>query len=57
MVINVLISLPGIPFGPTAVDKITSALAVVVSGAAIYFLLRRDTRIEHRAEQRVELSA
>jgi hypothetical protein len=57
MVINVLISLPGIAFGPTALDKIGSGGAVIVAGAAIYFLLRRDTRIEYRAEQRVELSA
>jgi hypothetical protein len=57
MVINVLISLPGVPFGPTALDKITSALAVVVAGAAIYFLLRRDTKVDHPVERRVELSA
>jgi hypothetical protein len=57
MVINVLISLPGIAFGPTAYDKVASAVAVIVAGAAIYFLLRRDTRIEHRAERRVEVSA
>jgi hypothetical protein len=57
MVINVLISLPGIPFGPTAVDKITSVVAVIVSGAAIYFLLRRDTRVEQHVEPRVELRA
>jgi hypothetical protein len=57
MVVNLLISLPGIPFGPTTLDKVSSGLAVVVSGAAIYFLLRRDTRVEHRAEQRVNVSA
>lgn len=57
MVINVLISLPGIAFGPTAFDKISSVGAVIISGAAIYFLLRRDTSVEHHVEQRVELSA
>jgi hypothetical protein len=56
MVLNVLISLPGIPFGPTAFDKISSVLSIIVAGAAIYFLLRRDTRVEHHVEQRVELS-
>jgi uncharacterized membrane protein (DUF2068 family) len=50
MVINVLISLPGIPFGPTAFDKISSAVAVAVSVAAIYFLLRRDSRVGTRVE-------
>jgi uncharacterized membrane protein (DUF2068 family) len=53
MVINVLISLPGIAFGPTAFDKTASALAVVVGAATVYLLLRRDTRVEAR----VELSA
>jgi hypothetical protein len=50
MVINVLISLPGIPFGPTAFDKVSSAVGLVVAAAAIYFLLRRDTRVETKAE-------
>ena len=53
MVINVLISLPGIPFGPTTFDKVSSAVGLVVAGVAIYFLLRRDTMVEPR----VELSA
>lgn len=53
MVANVLISLPGIPFGPTTLDKVSSAGSVVVAAAALYFLLHRDTRVE----QRVELSA
>jgi hypothetical protein len=53
MVINVLISLPGIPFGPTMFDKVSSAAGVLVAGAAIYFLLRRDAMVEPR----VELSA
>jgi heme A synthase len=57
MVVNVLISLPGIAFGPTAFDKVGSVLGVIVAGAAIYFLLRRDTRMEHPTGQRVELSA
>jgi hypothetical protein len=50
MVVNVLISLPGIPFGPTAFDKISSAGALVISGAVIYLLLRRDSRVERKAE-------
>jgi hypothetical protein len=53
MVANVLISLPGIPFGPTTLDKVSSAGSLVVAAAAIYFLLHRDARIESR----VELSA
>ena len=50
MVANVLISLPGIPFGPTAFDKISSVAAAVVSAVVIYLLLRRDVRIESKAE-------
>jgi hypothetical protein len=50
MVVNLLISLPGIPFGPTAFDKVSSAVAVVVAAAAIYFLLRRDTTVRTGAE-------
>ncbi|MBV9592619.1 MAG: hypothetical protein JO147_02290 [Actinobacteria bacterium] len=50
MVVNVLISLPGIPFGPTAFDKISSALALVLAALVIYLLLRRDTRIKSKAE-------
>jgi uncharacterized membrane protein (DUF2068 family) len=51
MVINVLVSIPGIPFGPTTFDKVSSVLALVISGAVIYLLLRRDTRVEPRAQQ------
>ncbi len=50
MVVNILISLPGIPFGPTVFDKVSSVAAVVVSAAVLYFLLRRDTRIQSKAE-------
>jgi hypothetical protein len=58
MVVNVLISLPGIPFGPTVYDKVGSAVGVIVAGAAIYFLLRRDRAVESTVEQqRVGLSA
>jgi uncharacterized membrane protein (UPF0136 family) len=46
MVVNVLVSLPGIPFGPTMFDKVSSVVGVLVAAAAIYFLLRRDTRVE-----------
>lgn len=49
MVINVLISLPGIPFGPTTFDKITSVIGLLVAAAAIYYLLRRDTCVEPKA--------
>jgi uncharacterized membrane protein (DUF2068 family) len=45
MVINVLISLPGIAFGPTTFDKVSSAVGLVVAAAAIFVLLRRDTRV------------
>jgi hypothetical protein len=53
MVVNVLVSLPGIPFGPTTFDKVGSTVALVVAVAVIWFLLRRDTSVEHR----VQLSA
>jgi hypothetical protein len=57
MVINVLISLPGIPFGPTMLDKVSSVIGVIASAAAIYFLLRRDTKAQPTLEPRVEVSA
>ena len=44
MVVNVLVSLPGIAFGPTTLDKILSLAGVLFAGAAIFFLLRRDKR-------------
>jgi hypothetical protein len=50
MVVNVLISLPGIPFGPTVFDKVSSVLAVIVSAAVLYLLLRRETRVQSKAE-------
>jgi hypothetical protein len=50
MVINVLVSLPGIPFGPTAFDKISSVVGLIVAAAVIYFLLRRDAKVEAKAE-------
>jgi uncharacterized membrane protein (DUF2068 family) len=53
MVVNVLISVPGIPFGPTAFDKVASALSLVIAAVVIYLLLRRDTR----TAPKVELSA
>ena len=50
MVVNVLVSVPGIPFGPTVFDKVSSALGLLVSAAVIYLLLRRDTRAKAKAE-------
>jgi predicted membrane channel-forming protein YqfA (hemolysin III family) len=50
MVVNVLISLPGIPFGPTTFDKVASAGGLLASGGAIFFLLRRDGRTRTAAE-------
>ena len=50
MVVNLLISLPGIPFGPTTFDKVGSAVGLVVAAAVIWFLLRRDTSVEQRAQ-------
>lgn len=50
MVVNVLVSLPGIPFGPTVFDKVSSVLGLVFSAAALYFLLRRDSRVESKAK-------
>ena len=46
MIVNVLISLPGIPFGPTFLDKAGSLGAAVVSGAVIWLLLRRESHAE-----------
>ena len=50
MVVNVLISLPGIPFGPTTFDKVASAVGLVAAGGAIFFLLRREATAERGAE-------
>ncbi len=50
MVVNLLVSLPGIPFGPTAFDKISSAIGAVIAGAVIWLLLRRDSRVAVPAE-------
>jgi uncharacterized membrane protein YfcA len=50
MVVNVLISLPGIPFGPTVFDKVSSVLGVVVAAAVLYLLLRRDTRVRSEVQ-------
>jgi hypothetical protein len=50
MVVNVLISVPGIPFGPTTFDKVSSALGLLVAAVVIYLLLRRDTRVKAKAE-------
>jgi hypothetical protein len=58
MVVNGLASLPGIPFGPTVFDKVSAVVTVIVAGAVIYFLLRRDKAVESKVqEQRVGLSA
>ena len=58
MVVNVLFSLPGIPFGPTVFDKVSAVVTVIVAGAVIYLLLRRDRAVESKVEQqRVGLSA
>jgi uncharacterized membrane protein (DUF2068 family) len=58
MVVNVLFSLPGIPFGPTVFDKVSAVVTVIAAGAVIYFLLRRDRAVESKVEQRaVGLSA
>lgn len=46
MIVNVLISLPGIPFGPTLVDQASSLGAAIVAGAVIWLLLRRESRAE-----------
>lgn len=56
MVINVLISLPGIPFGPTILDKVGSAVGVIVAAVAIYFLLRRDSNARPTLEPQAEVS-
>jgi uncharacterized membrane protein (DUF2068 family) len=50
MAVNLLISLPGIPFGPTTVDKVSSAVGAIVAAAALYFLLRRDGRVGTKVE-------
>ncbi len=46
MIINLLVSLPGIPFGPTFLDKASSVGGAVVSGVVIWLLLRRESRSE-----------
>ena len=46
MIVNVLLSLPGIPFGPTFLDRAGSVVAIFVSGAVIWLLLRRESRTE-----------
>lgn len=46
MIINLLVSLPGIPFGPTVLDKASSVGGAVVSGVVIWLLLRRESRSE-----------
>ena len=48
MVVNVLISLPGIPFGPTAFDKIGSLVGLLVAAAVIDFLLLRGRHVESK---------
>jgi hypothetical protein len=53
MIVNVLISLPGIPFGPTFNDKAGSVVAVVVSAVVIWLLLRRESGAELRSSARV----
>jgi uncharacterized membrane protein len=45
MILNVLLNLPGIPFGPTLLDKVSSAGGAIVAGAVIWLLLRRDSRV------------
>jgi uncharacterized membrane protein (DUF2068 family) len=58
MALNVLVALPGVAFGPTVFDKVGSAVSVLVAGAVIYLLLRRDRAAESKVEQQaVALSA
>jgi peptidoglycan/LPS O-acetylase OafA/YrhL len=51
MVVNVLVSLPGIPSGPTTFDKVGSAAGLVAAAAVIWLLLRRDRRVEQTAQR------
>ncbi len=44
MVLNILVSLPGIPFGPTTLSKVGSAVGLIVAVAVIWLLLRRESR-------------
>ena len=42
--LNFLISVPGIPFGPTTLATVSSGIAVLMSAAIVILLLRRDAR-------------
>jgi hypothetical protein len=57
MVVNVLVSLPGIPFGPTTFDKVGSVVGLVLSAAVLYFLLRRDSRANRQGTPVTEAQA
>ena len=49
MVLTVLIQLPGIAFGSNALQVSSSVLCLLIAAGAIFFLLRRDTRVEAKA--------
>lgn len=49
-VLNVLASVPGVAFAPTALSRVASAVATVASGIVIWLLLRRDTPALVRAD-------
>jgi hypothetical protein len=52
MILNVLVSLPGIPFGPTVLAKVGSALGLIVAVIVIWLLLRRESRVALTADAR-----
>lgn len=45
MILNVVVSLGGIPFGSTVLDKVASAISLLVAATVIWLLLRRDSRV------------
>lgn len=46
MVLTVLIQLPGIAFGSSSLQVIGSIVGLLVAATAIFFLLRRDARVD-----------
>jgi FtsH-binding integral membrane protein len=48
MVLTVFIQLPGIAFGSSAAQVVTSVVGLLIGASAIFYLLRRDTRVESK---------
>lgn len=50
MILNVVLSLAGIPLGATVLDKVSSVIGLVVAATVIWLLLRRDARVALAAD-------